>query len=443
MAFHFRKLKNTLRLLPSTKTMGFSTRLNEGDGHTLSVYPDDYTIASQPGINDLISRSLRQAVNSDLCSADGEGKEGLARSQSNPELTVSSHFVPALIPKPSSVLPLPLPITCNDLTQILRLPVPLGACKDLAACDLASVLRVVYPTSDDILVELTQGISDFIPANTTLKDFFKHSLTSPDSDNAVDRACPNLGRGSSAVNETWISHTPMKTSLMNFSVPCGDHLQTFPSSTDPAVNDDCSSCNLFSSSSSHNADLATSNNRSHQGKGSGKDGPSPEQMHKIKEKLEKTVCKLFSGRQDYSILHKNIVLENNLFGDNKTSVGLLAYGMEILKLRLRIHACFSNTSVQLQSVTMLEQNGVIRIHWRLRGVSQLQTLKFWRIFQNKKTISNDDYEWLEAFSYFHIGKDGLVHKHRIDRMIPDDTSGTDKITNTLRELLTPAKPLVS
>ncbi|GFR79059.1 sulfhydryl oxidase, partial [Elysia marginata] len=413
MAYHFRKLKNTLRLLPSTKTMGFSTRLNEGDSQTLlPAYPEDSSVAPQQGLSDLMSRSLKQAVYPDISrmSTNNDCVTGITRSHSD-------QFLPALISKTGNALS--LPATCNDLAQILRLPIPLSSNED-STSDVRSVFRIVYPTSDDIFVEISQGLSDFVPSNTSFKDFFRYNLPSPGIDNTTESTSGSTTlQPNNAASKSWSPQMPAMASSTLSHLEANCSVVKMYSSNPGHASYLPSSCNLFSSSSSSQAEPSSlssiNNNGSQQGKSSGKDGPSPEQMHKIKEKLEKAVCKLFSGRQDYSILHKNIVLENNLFGDNKKSVGMLAYGIEILKLRLRIHARFSNTSVELQSVTMLEQNGVIRIHWRLRGLSQIQTLKFWRLFQSKRTISKDDYEWLEAFSYFHIGKDGLVHKHRIDR----------------------------
>ncbi|GFO45691.1 C6orf136 protein [Plakobranchus ocellatus] len=303
MAYHFRKLKNTLRLFPSTKTIGFSTRLNEGDSHNLNTIPDGNVVTSSLGACNSFYGLLKNTKDVDFCSTESSPNLNISQSDS----ALANHFLPALISSSGNVLP----VSYNDLAQILRLPPsPPHTCCDIQdlSSDVASVLKVIHPTSDDILAESEKR--------------------SPGLEDPKDR--------------------------------------------------------FWNDNSSHF-----------------------EMDH---------VCKLFSGRQDYSILHKNVVLENNLFGDNKTAVGMLAYGIEILKLRLRIHARFSSTSVELQSVTMLEQSGVIRIHWRLRGLSQLQTLKFWRLFQRGNPVTKDDYEWLEAFSYFHIGKDGLVHKHRIDRV---------------------------
>ena len=62
------------------------------------------------------------------------------------------------------------------------------------------------------------------------------------------------------------------------------------------------------------------------------------------------------------------------------------------------------------NVTTLDKRGVIRVHWRMSGVSQLDLFKFWKLF------TKDNEECIEAFSYFHIGSDGLVHKIRIDRV---------------------------
>ena len=70
--------------------------------------------------------------------------------------------------------------------------------------------------------------------------------------------------------------------------------------------------------------------------------------------------------------------------------GMTAYYLEFLKLRIMIHARNAQVSTEVVNVNTLEQTGVIRIHWRLTGVSQARVLKFWRLFTNKE----EDIEWV-------------------------------------------------
>lgn len=172
-------------------------------------------------------------------------------------------------------------------------------------------------------------------------------------------------------------------------------------------------------------------------------GPSPEKLGEAKEKVEKLVLSMLAGISDSSVLHKDIILENNLFGRNKVSQGHTAYYLEMLKLRIQVHASYSGAKMEILAVSTLDTTGVIRVHWRMTGVSQVHVVKFWRFIQGKEPVSKDDKQYIEAFSYFHINKDGQVYKHRIDRSLPDGGTEQNPIQEKLQSILNKAKPLVS
>ncbi|CAG5116698.1 unnamed protein product, partial [Candidula unifasciata] len=137
---------------------------------------------------------------------------------------------------------------------------------------------------------------------------------------------------------------------------------------------------------------------------------SKEKMNQMTRHVSNLVYKLFSGQYNYRALHKNVVLENCLFGKKKKSVGVLSYAIVLLKLRLRIHSQFTGTSVEIENVRFLE-DGVIRIRWRLKAVSQTSLLKALKLI----AINADS---IEACSYFHVDESGIVKKHRIEKVMP-------------------------
>ncbi|CAL1534828.1 unnamed protein product [Lymnaea stagnalis] len=145
-------------------------------------------------------------------------------------------------------------------------------------------------------------------------------------------------------------------------------------------------------------------------------GQSQENLAKIQERLKLLVMDMFKNQHDYGVLHKDVVMENNLFGANKKRIGVMAYAVELMKLRLRIHVRYPGAYCDVEDVKLLELEGshnVIRIQWKLRGVPQKHIIKFWRL---REPFVHSDIEYLNGFSYFHIGSDGLIHKHRLEKV---------------------------
>ncbi|XP_059146439.1 uncharacterized protein LOC131934049 [Physella acuta] len=401
MAFHFRKFSHTLRFIPPTKTLGFSTRVSEGDQTKNACLEGSISQSLVVSTADSITRAV-------LCQHDKSN--ACAMYDPYPVLTShneSDHCCQHLHqPAPEMTLP----VSYKDLVQILFPRPPQGS--NGSSEDPSSLMQLIKSvdlTNDDILVQ------------PQLPGLNKH----PDDISTREKVAVDvLTHHSYSLLANRLA-MPSLESLALHSVILNNHsLQTFsakaPVQGQPETQWYCSS----GGNSKNN--------------GQSKNGPTPAQLHDAKSKVEELVFKLFKGHHNYELLHKNVVMENNLFGDNKPSIGINAYKIELSKLRLRTVAQYSSTSMEILSVTTQENNGVIRIHWRLKGLSHIQYLKFWQ-----KSVPKEDWEWFEAFSYFHIGKDGLVHKHKIDRMMPDHELEPDKLTEKLRGLLNPAKPLVS
>lgn len=148
-------------------------------------------------------------------------------------------------------------------------------------------------------------------------------------------------------------------------------------------------------------------------------GLSQENLAIIQERLKLLVMDMFKNRHDYGAFHKDVVMENNLYGEDKERIGVIAYAVELMKLRLRIHFRYPGAYCIVEDVKLLEgSNNVIRIQWKLQGVPQRHIVKFWRF---KKPFVHSDIEYLNGVSYFHIGSDGLIHKHRLEKFsLPQD-----------------------
>lgn len=388
----FQNLRRTLHLFPSSKQNFYSTRVNERDK---SVHVES------------TGASTVNRQNTTTCSSSDDSSSRVSSTGHN--------LLPVILPPASSLLPM----SYKDVQDILAR----GSAQRFTPENdfISKAVRSVSLTCDDILVD-PFGASNSCNHDQSVKERIPVEIVSP---------------------KPSTSHY-----FKDFRVsPWG--LQSFKSSEELGK----SSCDSLDNSLGHNISLRDavipdvhtvlfSATDSLWNKSSSKDsGPSSDQMQQAREKLEKHVLTLFSSTStDYSILHKNIVLENNLYGANKICRGTGAYAFELLKMRLRINLQSSSSSMEIVNITSLEQNGIIRIHWRLRQVPQSKAFTFWKIYKPK---DDKGMEWLEAFSYFHVGTDGLVHKHRIDRTLPDEQREPSKLTEKLQGLLNPAKPLIN
>lgn len=158
--------------------------------------------------------------------------------------------------------------------------------------------------------------------------------------------------------------------------------------------------------------------------------PTEDQLQKIHLVLANTLPNFFIQPQDYTIYHKNVTFENNIQG--KITHGLSAYVQQMALIRVLGHLRYAHVKLEVLKITHHFEDGTIRVRWRIKGVSGLRALFFFwnfRVWEWKEMMKNES-EWIDGFSIFEVGGDGLVHKHICEKMMPDDnrevnTKGSD------------------
>lgn len=58
--------------------------------------------------------------------------------------------------------------------------------------------------------------------------------------------------------------------------------------------------------------------------------------------------------------------------------GINQYATQMMKLRALTHLKYAHVHMEVVSSTCLPDEGVVRIQWRIVGLSQLKALKFWK-----------------------------------------------------------------
>ncbi|XP_052900771.1 uncharacterized protein C6orf136 homolog [Anopheles moucheti] len=148
--------------------------------------------------------------------------------------------------------------------------------------------------------------------------------------------------------------------------------------------------------------------------------PSEEQLHRVYHVLSQTLPKLFVQPLDYSIYSPNLIFENNIRGTR--TEGLYHYVKQIALLRTVGHLKFAYVTFEVLKITKHPEDNTVKVRWRIRGISALKVmLQFWKYKLWKlKEIFDEQEAWYDGFSVLYVGPDGLVSKHVVDKIMPDD-----------------------
>uniref|UniRef100_A0A182QK14 Uncharacterized protein n=1 Tax=Anopheles farauti TaxID=69004 RepID=A0A182QK14_9DIPT len=148
--------------------------------------------------------------------------------------------------------------------------------------------------------------------------------------------------------------------------------------------------------------------------------PTEEQLQRVYHVLSQTLPKLFVQPLDYSIYSPNLIFENNIRG--MRTEGLYHYVKQIALLRTVGHLKYAYVTFEILKITKHPEDATVRVRWRIRGISALKVmLQFWKYKLWKlKEIFEGQEAWYDGFSVLYVGSDGLVSKHVVDKIMPDD-----------------------
>ncbi|XP_037953911.1 uncharacterized protein C6orf136 homolog [Teleopsis dalmanni] len=149
--------------------------------------------------------------------------------------------------------------------------------------------------------------------------------------------------------------------------------------------------------------------------------PKHEDLERVYRNLEHNLPKLFIQPHDYSIYSPNLIFQNNITG--KHTVGLYHYVKQIALLRTVGHLKYAYVKFEVLKITKHTEDYTIKIRWRVRGISGLKVMfNFWKykLWQFKQMFEEQE-SWYDGFSICYLGADGLIIKHVVDKVMPDQT----------------------
>ncbi|XP_003738875.1 uncharacterized protein LOC100898676 [Galendromus occidentalis] len=143
------------------------------------------------------------------------------------------------------------------------------------------------------------------------------------------------------------------------------------------------------------------------------------QLVDIKEKMAKSIPRIFLVSHNFSDYHPNMVFEDNI--RKVTTNGIFNYYLQVSQVRWYCLLRYASSSVDVLKITHDTQDSKVCIRWTFKGS---YTLKYLRgalhAFLTKTQVEPS--RVVDGFSIMYVGSDGLVWKHVIEKMIPDTDS---------------------
>ncbi|KAG7225354.1 hypothetical protein INR49_027337 [Caranx melampygus] len=118
----------------------------------------------------------------------------------------------------------------------------------------------------------------------------------------------------------------------------------------------------------------------------------------------------FIKNHDYSMYSSDVEFINGLM--NTKTRGRVLYQLTLSLWRLLCLCYYAEARLEVLKLTKHMEDGTIKARWRIRGLPvHSLLLRFYR--KDKSHL----YRSYDAFSTFYIGQDGLIHCHKVEKMM--------------------------
>lgn len=152
-----------------------------------------------------------------------------------------------------------------------------------------------------------------------------------------------------------------------------------------------------------------------------KTGPDPTQLASVLLDLRDEIPEFFLKKPNYTIYHPKVKFVNNI--TETTTHGIYPYRAQVSGTRLVILSCMTELSVDVLKITKHPNEGAIKVRWRIKGIPMIRKLA--SHITRRVKASEDGYRYLDGFSVFEVGSDGLIHCHRLHKVMPSSSQEKD------------------
>lgn len=149
-----------------------------------------------------------------------------------------------------------------------------------------------------------------------------------------------------------------------------------------------------------------------------------EQLALMYERLRIELPSFFMKSHDYTMYSNDMEFINGLI--NTKTRGRVVYQLTLSLWRFLCLCYYAKAQLEVLKLTKHMEDGTIKARWRIRGLPFYSLLL--RFYRKDKSVLYRSYD---AFSTFYIGQDGLIHCHKVEKMMPAQPPVLPRVTSLL------------
>lgn len=155
-----------------------------------------------------------------------------------------------------------------------------------------------------------------------------------------------------------------------------------------------------------------------------RDSEGEEKLAVMYERLRIELPSFFMTNHDYTMYSNDVEFINGLL--NIRTRGRMMYRLTLSLWRLLCLCYYAEARLDVLKLTKHMEDGTIKARWRIRGLPfHSVLLRFYR--KDKSHL----YRSYDAFSTFYIGHDGLIHCHKVEKVMPAHPPVLPRVTSLL------------
>ncbi|XP_028316443.1 uncharacterized protein C6orf136 homolog [Gouania willdenowi] len=157
------------------------------------------------------------------------------------------------------------------------------------------------------------------------------------------------------------------------------------------------------------------------------DGDGDEEEEKLSlmfERLRVELPSFFMTKHDYSMYSEDVEFINGLI--NVKTRGRVLYHLTLSSWRLLCLCYYAEARLDVLKLTKHTEDGTIKARWRIKGLP-FHSLLFHFLCKDKSHL----YRSYDAFSTFYLGPDGLIHCHKVEKVMPARPPLLPRVTSFL------------
>lgn len=154
------------------------------------------------------------------------------------------------------------------------------------------------------------------------------------------------------------------------------------------------------------------------------DGEEEEKLALMYERLRLELPSFFRTNHDYTMYSNDVEFINGLL--NIKTRGLVVYRLTLSLWRFLSLCYYAEARLDVLKLTKHMEDGTVKARWRIKGLPfHSLLLRFYR--KDKSHL----YRSYDAFSTFYIGHDGLIHCHKVEKVMPAQPPVLPRMTSLL------------